>query len=117
MDAMRRAYLAIAVALTIGVASLAAQERLFTGKALRASCQQYLGGEFIGTACEHLVKEVADVSRVVGEVGVCLPPWTPRELRRQVRAVVVYLDDHPDELVDEDVTLVVRALQAAFPCQ
>ena len=120
---MRRAYPVIAVSLTIWVASISAQTNLFNGQALGASCQRYLDGEIIdasgprSTACDRLVKEVADVSRVIGELGVCLPPRTPRELRRQVQAVVAYLDEHPDELADEDVTLVVRALQGAFPCR
>jgi hypothetical protein len=117
MNPMRRACSAIAVAVTLGGATLAAQGGLVTGHALRESCQQYIDGEFVRTACERLVQEVVDTSRVIGEMGICLPPRTPREPRQQVLTVVAYLDEHPDELGDEDVTLVVRALQAAFPCR
>ena len=65
--------------------------------------------------CAGLVRGVADSAGALMADRVCLP--SAITAAQAVWVVVEYLRTHPDSLYESDTALVMRALEAAFPCR
>ncbi len=115
------------LAIVLAVASpagLAAQENDGTGLALLRDCEEGLraSGDFARARyCSGVVRGTARTLALlqqdgsVTEARACLPAGTPDA--RLVTIVLGYLSEHPDELHLPDVQLVLKAVEAAFPCR
>ena len=104
-------------------AATAAQDYDGTGLALLRDCEEGLraSGDFARARhCSGVVRGAARTLALlqqnghVAEARACLPPGTPDP--RLVTIVLGYLSEHPDELHLPDVQLVLKAVEAAFPC-
>jgi len=108
----------------------AIQGRLGSGLELEKDCALYF--EFLGRTgagraetfdvnpfgmgyCAGLVRGVADSAGALMADRVCLP--SAITAAQAVWVVVEYLRTHPDSLYESDTALVMRALEAAFPCR
>ena len=105
------------------------QGRSGSGHELARSCRLYfdfLGRTGAGRAetfdqdpfgmgyCAGLVRGAATTATALSDT-VCLPD--DLTAARGVYAVIQYLDSQTDSLYEQDATLVLRALQASFPCR
>ncbi len=107
----------------------AAQGRQGSGEELAQDCTLYF--EFLGRTgagrdeafeinpfgmgyCAGLVRGVAESANRLMPGSVCLPPETTAA--QAVWVVVSYLHEHPEARRVADTTIVLTALQGAFPC-
>lgn len=66
------------------------------------------------SSCIAVVHGVADMADVWGSVmGISMP--SDGDAEQNVRVVLKYLQDHPEELSRRDTLLIIRALRKAFP--
>ena len=116
--------LAIVLAVALLPAAMAAQDHEGTGLALLRDCEEGLraSGDFARAQhCSGVVRGAARTLALLQQDGsitterACLPAGTPDA--RLVTVVLGYLSEHPDDLHQPDVQLVLTALEAAFPCQ
>ncbi len=108
----------------------ATQGRVGSGHEIQRDCTLYF--EFLGRTgagreetfdvdpfgmgyCAGLVRGVANSAGGLMAERVCLPDDITAA--QAVWVVVQYLREHPDSLYDSDTELVLRALEAAFPCR
>ena len=116
--------LAIVLALALASpAAPAAQDYDGTGLALLRDCEEGLraSGDFARARhCSGVVRGAARTLALLQQDGgvaderACLPAGTPDA--RLVAIVLGYLSEHPDELHLPDAQLVLKAVEAAFPC-
>ena len=113
---MKRAYLFVVLFLVailpadVGGQDLAARD----GHALQQLCAVALEPNAVGDGragvCIGMVAAVSDLAD-----DACLP--RERSTAPMILVVMNYLGEHPDERDERDTTLILRALQAAFPCR
>lgn len=84
--------------------------------------------EHVGMAfCVGFVRGVSETMVINGNslspskiqrIGICNPDKRsyPIPSDQGVRVVLKYLENHPEKLGEDDIVLVIRALQKAFPC-
>ena len=131
---MRRPFLLLLTALLIATTQSTdlgqvAQGRAGSGHELARNCQLYF--DFLGRTgagreetfdedpfgmgyCAGLVRGVSATATTLSD-RVCLPDDITTA--RAVFAVVQYLDSDGDSRYQQDAILVLRALEAAFPCR
>ena len=94
----------------LGGQDLAARD----GNALLHFCAMALepnaAGDKRAGVCIGIVAAVSDLAD-----DTCLP--RDRSTGPMVFVVMNYLSEHPEELDERDTTLILKALQDAFPCQ
>lgn len=108
-------------AFAVGSSSQSPQNDAVTGNGLLGSCQIHVKSmenraynetpfeAYRDGYCSGLVAGVSSASpRVCPDAGVTIG--------QQIRVVLKYLQDHPEELHLDDAVLVDRALTKAFPC-
>ena len=101
----------VAIQLTdLGGQDLAARD----GSALLHLCAVALepngAGDGRAGVCIGMVAAVSDLAD-----DACLP--SDRSTGPMILVVMNYLSEHPEELDERDTTLILKALQDAFPCQ
>ena len=73
--------------------------------------------DFSNSVCLGLVRGVFDMSGLLSpSSGVCYDAERVT-VGQAIRVTLRYFDSHPEELGERDTSLILRALQDAFPCQ
>jgi hypothetical protein len=114
---------AVIALILLSVSAMAQNKSADDGNALLRGCNVELRphGPFtlVETSqsgyCRGLIKGIYDVFLLYEPGIVCAPDQVT--LRQNVRIVVKYLNDHPEELHIQDSLLVIRALSKAYPCK
>ena len=70
---------------------------------------------FKGGRCNGMVHATLQIVRSASNWRTCVPEAVAVE--QATRVVIRYLEEHPERLHESDVSLLIRALQDAFPCE
>ena len=130
---MNRACVVVALlVVAVGAAEMSAQQVPLTGVELLNHCGTWLSVDelsrvegfdiaaahvveyVVAARCWGLVRGVTETARRVPG-ALCAPDTV--SFGHAIGVVVRYLNDHPGDLHQRDTTLILRALQDAFPCR